>query len=172
MTHYLSPEIENINVQDRKGNTLLHDAADDGSWIAVEELLQKGADPNIQNSSGNTPLHKALDTDVIILLLRAKTDLNIKNRFGNTPLHEAAIEGSENKMLLLLAANANPNIRNTIGNTPLHWASFYGNFKIVKELIRYTDFSIKNDYGHTAVDIAKNKKIEQFILEYRDLFNN
>lgn len=48
-----------LNVQDKQGNTALHDAVDTGDIALVRTLLESAADPLIPNHSNTTPFHAA-----------------------------------------------------------------------------------------------------------------
>jgi cytohesin len=119
------------NIQDKVGNTPLHDAAKSGSPDVVKLLLEHGADPNIQNKVGNTPLHYAAKyswlnvalrhdpLEVVKLLLEHGADPNARDKDGKTPLHYAAEFCHVDVARALLDYGADPTIRDSEGRTPL-----------------------------------------------------
>ncbi|KTC72551.1 Ankyrin repeat protein [Legionella birminghamensis] len=55
IANYLE-EHQEVNTQDKEGNTLLHEAAAKGDIDAVSKLLARGADVTITNKDGDSPL--------------------------------------------------------------------------------------------------------------------
>ena len=45
----------------------------------------------------------------------------------------------------------------------------YGNLEMVKELIPYSNLSMTNNIGRTALDFAADDKIRNFITNYREV---
>ncbi|CAF3378642.1 unnamed protein product [Rotaria socialis] len=94
----------NLNVQDSKGDTILHVAARLNNPDAVNLLLKSNADPNIQNMVGDTPLHIACKVKAPQiarkLLADRRTDPTKKNKEGKaanqvTELAEILVEFME-----------------------------------------------------------------------------
>jgi hypothetical protein len=78
-----------LNLQNRKGETILHGAVLSGVKKMVPILLEAGANPNIQDSEGYTALHDSVsnmtpDPDIINLLLEYGANPNIRNDDGET----------------------------------------------------------------------------------------
>lgn len=96
-----------VNVADSTGETALLTAITDKSVEVVEELLNKGANPNVQSKSVGFP--------------------------GNTPLHMAALNGLTKEVELLLHHGADPTVRNDEGQTPLDITNV--KFEEVREML-------------------------------------
>lgn len=70
------------------GDTALHVAAANLRYLAIDELLKAGADPNAQNRAGRTPLHEAAfhqTPDVWNKLIGAGGMDDIRDRDGVSP---------------------------------------------------------------------------------------
>lgn len=98
-----------MNVQDKKGKTVLMVASDTGLTGVVAYLLEKGAIPDLQSDTGHTALHYASMfgfPDIVAMLLKAGANPNIKNQFGGSPLQVAAQNGYAEIVDLLLEYGA------------------------------------------------------------------
>ncbi len=133
---------EMLNKQDDFGRTYLHKAIARGSKEIAEFLLENGVDPN-------------------------KADRN-----GVTPLIWAAGRGrlEETKLLVEHGADVNA-MENTRRTSPLFAAAFRGHDKVVAYLLEHgADYTIKNNRGLTALDIAREKghaAVVKCIEDYR-----
>jgi tankyrase len=89
-----------VNASDKNGVTALHHAVRFRSPIAVEALIEHGANVNqVCRKSGSTPLHRAVTStgapgtagkrqeaiEIIQLLIAAGADLSITNKSGRKP---------------------------------------------------------------------------------------
>lgn len=89
-----------IHATDKNGVTALHHAVRFRSPVAVQTLIEKGANVNQAcRRSGSTPLHRAVTTtgapgtankqtearQIVALLLAAGADPKMQNRQGKTP---------------------------------------------------------------------------------------
>ena len=72
-----------MNVQDKEGNTPLHETY---LTAVTEELLKLGANVNARNKSGETPIFTTIDDDAIPLLIRHGANVSIRNKAGQTLL--------------------------------------------------------------------------------------
>lgn len=71
-----------INVQDKKGKTLIHHAVINNRRKVLGFLVGEGAELDYQDSEGNTPLHYACELElkeIILFLLLNKAEYNTKN---------------------------------------------------------------------------------------------
>jgi len=104
--------------------------------------------------------------ECIKLLLKYNVDVNLKNIYQETPLIYSYKYYPES-IKLLLEHNANPNICNYNGSTILMMAVADNNNSIVELLLKYkVDINIKNNYGFTALNIAKQNKFNFMILYF------
>jgi ankyrin repeat protein len=127
--------VEEIPHQLYVGDTALHLAAAALRPLAVEALIEAGADSNAENRRGATALHYACDArpkagrtwnpfqqkSVIELLLDAGSDIEHKDRAGAAPLHRAVRARSPQAVRCLLERGAR--VDTTHGRqrtTPLH----------------------------------------------------
>ena len=80
----------NLEFQNMKKETILHQAVLDNNEAVVRVLLYAGMDPNIQDINGDTPLHDTVvnmspHPKIINLLLKHDADPTIRNKEGDTP---------------------------------------------------------------------------------------
>ena len=84
----------NINIQDKDGNTALHDCVKNFKLNICQLLIEKKCDLDIQNSFGNTSLHEACQTkwinlrnqkDMVIFLLKNGASSDRENCAGYSP---------------------------------------------------------------------------------------
>ncbi|ESO09282.1 hypothetical protein HELRODRAFT_73601, partial [Helobdella robusta] len=85
---------EDINAQDREGNTSLHEAVEMNHTTSIACLLAHGAKTEILNRKNMAPTHLAVDLNRIDslkeLLSHSSSDPNVPGENGSTPLHYAA----------------------------------------------------------------------------------
>ena len=96
-------------------------AVNSDSYEAVEELLERGMNPNERIGYGNTALMLAVryKPESVRALLKGGADPNLTNTSGETALMMAVQSGAEEIVDLLLDAGANTNVHDLFGNTPL-----------------------------------------------------
>lgn len=93
-----------IDDQNDKGRTRLHEACMLGDIKHARELVERGASIDIQDDNGFTPIMCAVwmnNTDVLKWLLDLGADRNKSNYSGFCPLKIAQIRGCEVAMGLL-----------------------------------------------------------------------
>lgn len=115
-----------VNLRNKEGNTLLHQASIIGSIPIIEYLLSRGADINSENTRLNTPLVEAIMSgrnETIKLLIDKGADFQKQNVLGYAPIHCAAMKNLPSIVELLLSKGVNINIRNKSNQTPLHLAA-------------------------------------------------
>ncbi|MGQ0650972.1 MAG: ankyrin repeat domain-containing protein, partial [Betaproteobacteria bacterium] len=89
-------------------------AVEKGELHKVEDLLNRGMDPNTTDSSGHTMLMKAArlgHADVVMLLLARKASVARQTPSGDTALMHACLGGSLGIVRMLIDAGAAVNRR-------------------------------------------------------------
>ena len=120
--------------------TPLIEAVQRHDGVAVNALLDRGADINAAEGDGTTALHWAAQLDdlaTVELLLEAGAAAAAANRFNVTPLELAANNGNGEIVARLLAAGAAPNALSREGQTPLMSAALNGRVGAVDALLAH-----------------------------------
>ena len=108
----------------------------------------------------NTPLTSAARYDrveVVRLLLEGGANVESVNANRSTALHQAAINGRLDVCRLLLDWGAKVDPLDEWKQNPLQSASSRGHLSVVKLLVeRGADVSLRNKYGNTASDVARD----------------
>lgn len=113
-----------VNLNDENGRTLLHYAAEAGSFGCVSVLLSRGADIEAKDILGETPLHRALARSRRIaahVLLDAGANPNSTNAFGTTPTMYAALAGPDH-FQVLVDRGGDVSLRDKLGRGIKEWA--------------------------------------------------
>ena len=108
--------------------------------MAVNALLDQGADVNAPEADGATALHWAAqsdDVEMLGLLVDAGADVSAKNRFNVTPLELAANNGNAAAIERLLQAGADANATSREGQTPLMSAAENGRVAAIEALLAH-----------------------------------
>lgn len=112
----------NINIANKKGETVLMKASMYGYEKTVKELIKAGANVNVSNCRGYTALMLASDRghiEIVKQLLKARANVNAINVNGITPLMNATTSGNDKIIIQLLKAGSNINAIDNAGNTAL-----------------------------------------------------
>ncbi|QGQ23952.1 ankyrin repeat domain-containing protein [Gimesia benthica] len=125
--------LDDINIRDDYGATLLHSAiAYDNTPVGLE-LIRRGLDVNAKTKKGLTPLHFCAiyqNLELTRAILENGGDLSIADKNGNTPLLDAVGNPKRTYDLLkLFAEYSNPEIasqKNNYGISPLELAKNMG----------------------------------------------
>jgi ankyrin repeat protein len=107
---------------------------DDSS--SIQQLLNRGFDPNTRDPQGLHGLHLALREPSLkaaqTLIDWPKTDVDARNLQDETPLMMAALKGQVDIVRRLIAKDADVN---KTGWAPLHYASTHGHLEIMQLLL-------------------------------------
>lgn len=136
----LSCDSSDINISDENGVTPLHLGVKEGSKVACNLLLGRGARLNAQDNNGKTSLHVAAaegHAEVVRLLVNRGALLRTKDNDRNfTALHDAAAAGSlECSKILLDADHGLGNEKDASSRYALDVAFEGGHHEIVRLLL-------------------------------------
>jgi len=145
-------------------NKELIDASANGRIKAVNRLVAEGADTNWKNWFGKSSIILAASfghQQVVRILLAHGADINSTN---------SLILGMEDlemvKLLLDNGADVNY-IYIEGGYSSLMWAVSFNRKEKLLVLLDYdADVNIKDDKGRTALDLVRNKEIEEILIQH------
>lgn len=156
--------VNDPNIRNSYGDTLLTFAILMRRYDAVSSLLAKGANPELVNGLGYTPLNIAIelsDYKSASLLIDMGAKVNFVDSLGRTYLMEAVRVGSLQLTDLLVTNGAEVNIVDNHGTSALAIAYNYKQDIIVKYLLKHGAINlIKKDYingDDSMVDELFNK---------------
>ncbi len=160
-----------VELRPLDGAKLLFAAARRGRFERVEELLDRGVDPDASAERyGDTPLTVAcssMNRPLVELLLRRGADPNQQDALGRGPLVFVIPSGScqdlsERAALMevLCDAGADPNARTEEGRTVLHHLAYGFDPHVARALMAPLlaaglDPSLRDLEGKTAADLAR-----------------
>lgn len=179
-----------VNVKDKKGNTILHMKPQD--YYYIYSAYQP--DINIQNIDGNTPLHIAAMNDNVKSILTGSPNRKIKNKKGRTALDiakanhfdntTACLELSDRENLLMLGAEygdvslvekaitAKLNVNKKIyGHYPLYYAAKGGNPDVfIKLIINGAKLNLEPDLIYNVIDSFDQSKDQEDRVKLANIF--
>ncbi|MBN1766117.1 MAG: ankyrin repeat domain-containing protein [Sedimentisphaerales bacterium] len=167
-----------IHFQNKRGNTILHEAACDDEIEKIKKLIELGADIEVKNKNGVTPLMAAArcgEDDTMIYLLQQGADPGAVDNDGNNALHDTVSkEYTSETIRILIEYGIDINQRNNQGETPLFRvfdSGFYEDCrKNAQILLREgADMTIPNDDGDTILHLAvreRSPEIARLAIEY------
>ena len=134
---------EFLDVQNNKGKTALHEAAEFDRFRVARILLESGASTLIHSQGGGTPLHWAADrgNGIVDQLLQHASERSIPlvdvlhKHQDQTALQVAVRHDREETARKLLAAGASPLKHGPNGATAFHWAASQNRFAIFKLML-------------------------------------
>lgn len=161
-----------VNIQDKNGNTCLHEAARNLFPPLCELLILYGGDVGKRAVNGETPFTLIIPKEAAAIrkwpsaTVSASCDsfrreetcrmlrgygarIDEKGSGGNTLLHNAAHRGERRILNLLLDKGADKNILNDDGQTPLHLASMRDERLVIEYLLMFkARQTIKDRFGN------------------------
>ncbi len=164
----------------------LHLAAQRGSLLVVELLIENGAKINVIDgkwaTANGAPLSSACNHwDVVQYLIEKGANIDTQNLLGETALHRRAAtndylydtETGKNDnlyvMQILIHNHANINAKDRHKRSPLHIAAKEGNLPAVKLLVENgADLGVQTLKNKTALQLAE-KHNNQDIVDYLTL---
>ncbi len=132
-------DIENPNVKNQIGDTILTYAILLQKYPVMASVLARGADPNLPNNLGYSPLDIAielLDIKALEILVSNKADIEYIDSFGRTSLMHAARVGFLPAAELLVSKGVDVNVMDNDGFTALSIAYRHKKEIIVKFLLK------------------------------------
>jgi len=144
-------------------------ALDNENYSSVKFLVKCGADPN-ERYEPHTILDLYLDTpEAVVALCEAGADVNLLSN-GRSIVWRAVNTYKGNLTLLktLCKYRANLNVRDYAGQTPLHIlvqdARLGDDLTYIKEFLKNSiDFSIIDNFGSTALQIAQSRGLTEVV---------
>ncbi|WP_221179581.1 ankyrin repeat domain-containing protein [Candidatus Cardinium hertigii] len=166
-------QIEQIDIQNKEGNTALHLATMRSMANLVKLLLDSGARIDMQNKKGNTALHLAAMhgiENLVELLLNSGAKIDMQNKERMMPLDCAVKYKYANVVKLLLDRGNKINKENKWGAAALHWASKQSDLDGIKLLLNAgVKVDAQNEDRNTALHTAY---IEYCKSLHREPFEN
>mmetsp|Transcript_20519 Transcript_20519/g.78625 ORF Transcript_20519/g.78625 Transcript_20519/m.78625 type:complete len:244 (-) Transcript_20519:81-812(-) len=168
LINQIPPQADAAKSPTKKGDTLLHVAAELGYAKCARALVEKAHIPvDIALSDKTQPVHVAAagaHEACLAYLLEAGASLDARNNNGETPMHICAKvkdvgrrELYMNCIKRMLEAGADINVRDTSENTPLLCAAARGDEEMVKFLLKNNaDPRAKDMFNHDAMYIAED----------------
>ncbi|KAH7319189.1 ankyrin repeat-containing domain protein [Rhexocercosporidium sp. MPI-PUGE-AT-0058] len=146
---------EDVNSREASGRTALHWAAVRGDLVALETLINFGADCNALSNAHWSPLHSGSlseEPEVLERLVKAGADIEEPNNRGDTSLSIVClVHDDENFLNTLYRLGANINTTNARGETCLHRAALRDNIRTARWLIdRGIGINLADKLGCTA----------------------
>lgn len=147
--------LDNVNIKDRSGYTLLHIATNNEKTDIAKWLVSAGADVNIHCNSHTvlaTALNKA-NYDLFNFFLENKAECIGRNQLN--VLHEAANKNRNDIVVRLIEKGADPNLFNNLHITPLTIAIGHKNKEIIEFLLENgACANLPDKKGNTSLHLA------------------
>lgn len=161
-----------VNERGKVGYTPLMSAAGMKNFRIVKYLVEHGADINAKLRSGWSVLHRAAmskNSDILKYLIKKGIKMDAKDRYGCTPMDSAfrnnALQtGGSLENAKTLIKNGMSINKQCMSYTPLMIS--IPDYDISKFIVNNgADKSIKNQFGKTAYDMAKQQSLSKAYLQ-------
>ncbi|XP_046566467.1 ankyrin repeat domain-containing protein 29-like isoform X2 [Haliotis rubra] len=156
-----------VNCRSVVGMTPVMRAAGWGHRDVVELLVSRGADVSLVDDDGDNVLHYACEggyrKTVEFVLSLDGVDINSRGQRSMTPVMLAALRGHRDVVEFLVSRGADVSLVDGVGNDILHYACRGGDRKTVEFVLSLdgVDINVRNDYGETAADVARDGRHHQ-----------
>ncbi|RPA72176.1 ankyrin, partial [Ascobolus immersus RN42] len=166
----------NIDARDEQGRTMLARCAASGNEMAVNRLLDNGANPHIPDFSNKTPLDHAAaagHSNIIYFLSRKAQNLESVKESLHMATEEVDRKRTHQKLYSSIDELRREGIdideRDAGGATLLARLASQGNMASVKRMLqRGADCTITNGHGHLPVDLAREAGNTQIVKLLED----
>jgi len=129
-----------MNAQDAKGRTFIHNGALHNECALVDYLALKGANLNAKTAKGITPLMQAVaggHLKMIEILIAMGADVNAQDADGDTALHTAVLYENPEVVKMLALHDAKMNVKDSDDMTPLAEAQAKNLMHIARLLMQF-----------------------------------
>lgn len=169
----LLAEVTCINIQNTKGNSLLHIASENGHLDIVKFLIEKGA-RIFANKKTYYPLYLAAKfghLEMVTYLKSLGHDMNIRDKYGRTPMHLACANGHLDVVRYLVSEGALNNVLDRDNFSPLVYACQDHKLDIVEYLVRLNPglVSIKTTEGYIrCLSYLTIEELKSLLIKLRE----
>lgn len=147
-----------VYVAEKKGESLLNLACEEGNYLIASYLIVNGADINVRSQNGATPLMNAVrkqKNHIVELLLELAANTDAIDAAGCSALHYAVRFKNSDAANLLLKYKADINLRNNCGCAPLHIACENNDHSTAKYLIQNgANVNARDEHGVTPLMVS------------------
>ena len=141
------------------------------------KILEKNPDVDFQTNQGESPLHMAcnfIQIDMVNKLLNRNSNVNIQDYDNQiTPLMYSILD--DNRLFQLLIKSSDVNIQDINGNNALHYAINENNFRIINDLVEFSNLHSTNLIGktplHLLLDKFRSNNLELNKFNFSNLIN-
>jgi len=178
---------EEVNVQDKQGNSPLHLICSNKSKspllpALLEEMLSvPGINVNLKNSSDNTPLHyfccywsdptSAADLLRTLVSKGSSGYVDATNVNGESPACKAILNHTIRKVILkeLFTYNINASVKDSSGKCLLHFAAWQCRADLVELILEHSSaINVKDEAGLTPLDIVRQERAKKLAANPND----
>jgi len=143
-----------VNVQNKDGESILHQICAEGMDVFARYLYKVGANPNLKDVEERTPLHIATDKGnvklVDLLVDKFKASVHERTKDGSTLMHLASKSGNPHISAVFIKKGVPLYMPNKRGVKAIHLASMTGNLDVVKSVLQKGEkVDVRTNVSHT-----------------------
>lgn len=149
----------NVDIQNKKGETILHIVCNEGMDVFARYLYKMGANPNLKDLDERTPLHVATEKGhlklVELLVDKFRASVHERTKDGSTLMHLASKSGNPYISSVFIKKGVALYMPNKRGIKAIHLASMTGNLDVVKSVLQKGEkVDVRTNEGFTALHLA------------------